>query len=338
MRVPFAYILLLSLCLLGTHDALRAQSCTQATTNYLCAEGGSTPTGLEPVPYQFGCFDQPMSYVYSFHTGTDPNGQLFIDINPTDCDNFIGNDPVMVTVIQLPSGVDPCFPLGSPFMGTCQQATGPFTAFYANLATNADFLLVVGSPHDTIYGPCEMDVSIYGSAIDITATVEPLIISLGESAELEVVGGAPVAPNPQPAYQWSPSAWLDDAFTDTPTSTPEETVSYTATSQIGNCSVTDQITVTVGPPIVIFNAFTPNNDGTNDVWEIGGIQRFENVEVNVYDRWGQSVFRSIGYVQPWDGTYKGRKLPTGAYYYHIALNDLNVTIPPYTGVVSIVTQ
>jgi gliding motility-associated-like protein len=55
----------------------------------------------------------------------------------------------------------------------------------------------------------------------------------------------------------------------------------------------------------------------------------------VFDRWGQQVFKSLGYRTPWDGTNNGKYLPTGAYYYVIELNTYNLFIPPYVGIVSI---
>jgi gliding motility-associated-like protein len=190
---------------------------------------------------------------------------------------------------------------------------------------------MVGSNHDTLYGPCSFDILISGPGVDVVASVNPFLIALGESADLNA-GGA----NPGASYTWSPQSWLNDAYISNPTSTPEETTAYTVSTQVGSCDVTDIVVVTVGPPITIYNSFTPNGDGINDTWVIPGIQRFENVEINVYDRWGQNVFRSIGYAQPWDGTNKGKYLPTGAYYYHIELNNIDVTIPPYTGEVSII--
>lgn len=69
--------------------------------------------------------------------------------------------------------------------------------------------------------------------------------------------------------------------------------------------------------IIIPNTFSPNGDGINDVWLIGGLEG-GNAEVTVFDRNGQLVFRSQGYNLPWDGLYKGQLVPVGAYYYHIA--------------------
>ena len=75
------------------------------------------------------------------------------------------------------------------------------------------------------------------------------------------------------------------------------------------------------PPIVIYNTYTPNGDGANDTWKITGINGYSNCEINVYNRWGQKIFSSIGYDnnQEWDGTSEGINVPTATYYYMIDL-------------------
>jgi gliding motility-associated-like protein len=272
-----------------------------------------------------------MSYFFSFHTGTDPSGAVDIHITPGDCNTFLGPDAISCNIVELSTGVNPCFPVGSGYIGTCQGSATEFTASYSGLNPDHDYLVMVGSNHDTLYGPCTFGIDISGPAVQISASVNPFLISLGESATLNVIGAGS-----NQGYSWSPQSWLDNQYSASPISTPEQTTNYTVTSQIGNCTVTDNVTVTVGPPIFIYNSFTPNGDGVNDTWVIPGVEKFENIEVNVYDRWGQNVFRSIGYAQPWDGTNKGRFLPTGPYYYHIELNSLDVSIAPFTGEVSII--
>ena len=54
---------------------------------------------------------------------------------------------------------------------------------------------------------------------------------------------------------------------------------------------------------------------------IYGLNDFTDVIVKVYNRWGQEVFSSVGYNQPWDGKYNGVDLPTAAYYYVIEINE-----------------
>ncbi|WP_257667254.1 T9SS type B sorting domain-containing protein [Parapedobacter tibetensis] len=69
--------------------------------------------------------------------------------------------------------------------------------------------------------------------------------------------------------------------------------------------------------IIIPNTFSPNGDGVNDVWVIGGLEEDIQAQVAVFNRNGQEVFRSRGYATPWNGTYKGQRVPVGAYYYTI---------------------
>jgi gliding motility-associated-like protein len=65
------------------------------------------------------------------------------------------------------------------------------------------------------------------------------------------------------------------------------------------------------------NAFSPNGDGINDTWVIEYLETYPGAVIEVFNRYGQVVFRSVGYDKPWDGTYKGQQLPTGTYYYII---------------------
>lgn len=68
--------------------------------------------------------------------------------------------------------------------------------------------------------------------------------------------------------------------------------------------------------LTVPNMFSPNGDGVNDIWEVSGLEE-RNATVTVFDRNGQAVFQSQGYETPWDGTYHGRLVPVGAYYYLI---------------------
>jgi gliding motility-associated-like protein len=81
------------------------------------------------------------------------------------------------------------------------------------------------------------------------------------------------------------------------------------------------------------SAITPNGDGENDYWIIPNLDAYPFNEVVVYDRSGQTVFRSKGYQRPWDGTYQGHHVPVASYYYIIKLNNsLNTK---YTGTITV---
>lgn len=74
----------------------------------------------------------------------------------------------------------------------------------------------------------------------------------------------------------------------------------------------------------ITNFFSPNNDGHNDYWEIGGSAFYPNLEYIVFDQSGNVVFRKRGYSEPWDGNVNNTPLPPGVYYYIIRSADESV--------------
>ena len=119
-------------------------------------------------------------------------------------------------------------------------------------------------------------------------------------------------------YLWSPSAWLDHTDIQNPRSTPTADITYRLTvSSAEGCSGYDDVKVIFLIAPVIPNAFSPNGDGINDVWNIPSLESFDNTTVQVFNRYGKMVFNSIGYHKPWDGSYNGSILPVGVYYYII---------------------
>ena len=77
---------------------------------------------------------------------------------------------------------------------------------------------------------------------------------------------------------------------------------------------------------LIPNVVTPNDDGKNDEWRLDFIEvYFPTAEIEIYNRWGIKIFRSVGYSNAWDGSYLGDPLPVGAYFYTINLHDKDAT-------------
>jgi gliding motility-associated-like protein len=75
----------------------------------------------------------------------------------------------------------------------------------------------------------------------------------------------------------------------------------------------------------------------NDKWVIPhAVEYGDKIEVQVFNRWGQRLFYSKGYggSNEWDGTFKGKPVPIGTYYYIITLDDGKTD--PFTGTVTII--
>ncbi len=135
-------------------------------------------------------------------------------------------------------------------------------------------------------------------------------------------------------YSWTPSTGLSDTTISNPVASPSVTTTYyvTVTSPNG-CSAIDTVVVTVLPNIKFPDGISPNGDGANDVWIIDFIEQFPNNVVEIYNRWGELLFHADGYQQDWDGTYNGKNLPIGTYYYIIDLHEEGMK--PFTGPLTI---
>ena len=88
--------------------------------------------------------------------------------------------------------------------------------------------------------------------------------------------------------------------------------------------VVDSVSIEVIEDLRAYNAFSPNGDGINDYFEIEHSERFPEMQVEIYNRWGSLLYSSKGYDsgKNWDGNYKGKEAPVGTYYY---------VIIPYSG-------
>jgi gliding motility-associated-like protein len=158
--------------------------------------------------------------------------------------------------------------------------------------------------------PTPQSQSIFpGASVDLD--VNPIF----DSYEWE---GQDVSPTQGPSVTASPTEF--GAF------------NYTVQTEINDCPFESNFLVTVLPPISPFNAFTPNNDGFNDTWEIDRITEWPNAQILVYSRWGARVFQATNYRNDWDGD----NLPAASYYYVIELNPIDFNAEPITGSVTIV--
>ena len=77
------------------------------------------------------------------------------------------------------------------------------------------------------------------------------------------------------------------------------------------------------------NVITPNGDGLNDVFEVGGLNLYRNSQIEIFDRWGNRVYESNDYTNDWDGD----DLPEGTYYFVLKVDDPNQTV--HKGVITL---
>jgi|UniRef100_UPI00404852A7 gliding motility-associated-like protein len=67
----------------------------------------------------------------------------------------------------------------------------------------------------------------------------------------------------------------------------------------------------------ITSAFSPTGDGANDTWGVPDLRVYQGVRLSVYDRGGVRLFYTENPDTRWDGTYEGKEMPVGAYFWTI---------------------
>ncbi len=103
----------------------------------------------------------------------------------------------------------------------------------------------------------------------------------------------------------------------------------------GNCDIgtilIDVVCDGIEGDYKIFNSFSPNGDGVNDFFTIQGVGDFSKFQLRIFNRWGIEVYRSVntGYTNDWDGTWGGKVLPDGTYFYTFKNLDTNTVDKGY---------
>lgn len=102
---------------------------------------------------------------------------------------------------------------------------------------------------------------------------------------------------------------------------PSQTDKYTVTgTDVNGCKNCEDIIIPANDCSTFFmpNAFSPNNDGMNDLFcPIGNFEGIAEYKIDIYDRWGELIYSTIDINNGWDGTYKNQNVQIGVYTYHL---------------------
>lgn len=95
-------------------------------------------------------------------------------------------------------------------------------------------------------------------------------------------------------------------------------VRFQAANSNGSCEwFSETYTVNISESkLVCPNAFSPNDDGVNDLWKVS-YKSIVDFECTIFNRWGVKIIELNDPSEGWDGKYKGKTVPSGVYYYVI---------------------
>ncbi len=303
---------------------------TTSKTDATCFANGSVTVngtgGIAPLQYSINGGTYQSSNVFSNLT---PGTYTVTTRDASSCS--VTSSAVTITLqgaITASAGLDTAMCFGASFTRAAVSAGTTYSWLPTTGVSNPAIANPVFSPQSTTTytvaastGNCtaqsSFKITIFPGA---TANAGPdAIILTGDNYVIQGSGSGG-------SYLWTPSIGLNATNILNPSASPQQTTTYTlkvTTSQ--GCIASDSMVVTVVPYCIKpMEAFSPNGDGINDLWLVtNGTGCLDKAKAQVFNRYGAKVFESNDYKNNWNGTYSGKPLPDGTYYFVITYKLIN---------------
>ncbi|MCX7955257.1 MAG: gliding motility-associated C-terminal domain-containing protein [Bacteroidales bacterium] len=200
--------------------------------------------------------------------------------------------------------------------------TGENTSTITNLCQGAYSVTITDANGCT--ATYEIIITHQNYSPPLNAMANPQVIYVGQTTQLMAN-----TLSENYSYFWWPSNNLSNQYIQNPKAKPPSTITYyvSVTDAFG-CTNIDSVQIIVmdviceEPYIYVPNAFTPNNDGINDVLYLHAPMAID-VYFAIYDRWGECVFETTSVNKGWDGTYKGVLLDPAVFVYYLKVKCIN---------------
>ena len=202
------------------------------------------------------------------------------------------------------------------------QVSGTFSGYQWSTQETTPSIYVKSSGSysvDVTSGSCVLTAAITVDSLAspvVTATADPAVINEGGSSQLLATGLT--------TFLWDPATSLNNPALANPVARPAGTTVYTVQGTDDNgCPGAATVEVSVKGDLII-NKLKPskfispdNGDAINNYWLVEGILDYPQCGVTIYDDKGIQVYDSKPYANDWEGTYRGKQLPDGVYYFII---------------------
>ena len=158
--------------------------------------------------------------------------------------------------------------------------------------------------------------------VDLAFSPKPLV-EAGPDVTTDCVKGIMLNGSGDGLPSWEPALGLSDTSSFDVNAAPTNTTVYYLTVDNGTCKATDSLTVTAEcSSIYVPNAFSPNDDGLNDIFMALGMD-IKEFKLIIFNRWGEKIFETQDINLGWDGNYRGSKAPQGIYVWELEASDKN---------------
>ena len=229
-----------------------------------------------------------------------------------------------------------------------QGGTGPFQVSFGgnNFQSNTILDNLNGGNYEVIVqdaNGCEQEETVYiYEPPFITVDAGPdQRIKLGEGTELQ----GQIFPLTNQIYEWLPADSLECNSCLDSTVDPTQTTPYilSVTDTVSGCLIQDEVIISVDKDrnIYIPNAFSPDGNGTNDIFQVyAGVGVRSILLLRVFDRWGELVYETEN-ISPfdgktgWDGTFRGQEMNPAVFVYYAEVLFVDNEKKEYAGDVTL---
>ena len=163
----------------------------------------------------------------------------------------------------------------------------------------------------------------------VNVLVREFSVSLKASPNPMLVGApATLTTSANSTYEvigWKPDMYFSNQTANTQSLIINDTTStyYVIARSADGCTDTASIKTAVdNKDFFIPNAFTPNNDGRNDLFKVYG-SSVTAAEIKIYNQWGVMLYETKDNQKGWDGTHKNNPQPVGLYVYVVKVRLSN---------------
>ncbi|PHI19832.1 hypothetical protein CEQ90_10590 [Lewinellaceae bacterium SD302] len=276
--------------------------------------------------YEGGCIATDAALVTS---AFEPPAVSSLEVFPELCDGLNNGNIVMQPI----TGGTPPYDV---FLDG--QAVGS-SGLYGGLSPGEYFLEIIDD------NGCRMDTVLTvdagpGLTLDLIPFLE---LEIGETQQVRGVVNVPV--EELAIVQWSPPENLSCDTCLVTNITGENSLTYILDVVHQNgCRASAPLQVLAPDELGVYipSAFSPNGDGTNDIFLLFAEERVEEVlSVNIFDRWGNMVFQNYDFqpntpAQGWDGTLNGEPMNPAVfvYMYKLRLEDGSEVV--YSGDITLI--
>jgi len=256
------------------------------------------------------------------------------DISVSDVSCF-GNADGFITINNITDGVPPylCSFNGSPFSpqkNFTNLSPGDHTIVIVDAAGCSTTLIF------TVNQPQQVTVEIQGSF----EGSDP-IVSLGDPITLQIITTPPF--NELDSVIWLPAGIVDCDTCQINSIYPTQQTTFKVIVDEGGCRDEDILTVFVRKdhPLYVPSAFSPNDDGLNDVLMVFSGKEVKNIKsFLIFSRWGETVFEFYNFAPNnpdfgWDGQHRGERLNPAVFVWFAEVEFIDGHVELFEGNVNL---